>query len=118
MSFNPVFWRNDLFSLVDLAQSLAIIGIDQTKLEFRHPRKLVPRFLNLRSVEPGDLDQNSVIRDGTDDRFADSKSVNTFPNHLHGLIKHSLGDRLVPRLEPDQEGRAALNIQAQRDLFL
>src|SRR5437016_12383635 len=98
MSFNPVFRRNDLFSLVDLAQSLAIIGIDQTKLEFRHARKLVPRFLNLRSVEPGNLYQNPVIRDGTNDRFANSKSINTFPNHLHGLIKHSLGVWLVSRL--------------------
>ena len=92
-----------MLSSVDLAQSLAIIWINKAKLEFRHARELIPRFLNLRRVQAGNLNQNPIAADRADDRFADSKNVDTLPNHLHGLIKHPFGDRLVAGHEPDQE---------------
>ena len=107
-----------MLSCIDLAQSLAIIRINQAELEFRHARELVPRLLNLRRVKAGNLDKNPIGADWTDNRFADSKNVDTLPNHLHGLIEHSFGDRLVAGHEPDQERRAPLNIEAERDLFL
>src|SRR5207249_4536253 len=36
--------RNHLLSCVDLAQSLAVIGINQTELEFRYARELITRL--------------------------------------------------------------------------
>src|SRR5260370_576773 len=118
ISFNPVFWGNDLLSFVDLAQSLAIICIDQAELEFRHARELVPRFLNLRGVQPGNLDQNPITPDRADDRFASAKVIHAFANDFHCLVKHAFRDRRVAMHKPNQEGGAALNIETECDLFL
>ena len=56
--------------------------------------------------------------DRTDNRFADSKNVNALANYLDCLIEHALGDFFIATLQPNQEGRATLNVEAERDLLL
>src|SRR5205085_3674682 len=103
VSFNPEFWWNDLLSLVDLAQSFAVVGIHHTKLEFRHARELISGFLNLRSVKAWNLDKNAIGADRTDNRFASAKIIYALPNYLDGLLKHSFRDWLVARHKSDQK---------------
>ena len=107
-----------MFSFVDLPQSFTVIGINQAELQLRNPRELVARFLDLGRVESWDLHQDAVVRDGTDYRLADSKRVNTLANDLDRLVKHALSDFFVATFQPNQEGSAALNVQAKRDLLL
>ena len=107
-----------MLSSVDFAQSFAVVGIDKTELKFRHARELLAGFLDFRRVQARDLHENAIIRHRADDRFADSKNVNTLANDLHCLVEHPFTDYLIAGLEPNEEGGAALNIEAERNLFL
>ena len=82
---------------------------------FGYPRQLIACFLNLRSVETWNLDQNPIAPDRTDYRFADSKNVNTLPNHLDCLVEHALGHFFVAALQSDEERCAALDVETERD---
>src|SRR5437879_6086307 len=98
-------------------QAFAVVRKDKAKLEFRHPGKLFPHFLDLRGIETWNLDQDPVVPDWADNRFADAKNVDTFPNYLDRLVEHSLVHVLVAAHQADQKGRAALNIEAELNFF-
>ena len=64
------------------------------------------------------MNQNPIAADGTDDGFSAAKVIHAFSNYLDCLVKHSLSDRLVARFQPDEERRAALDIETERNLLL
>src|SRR4029434_5992627 len=89
VSFDPVIWRNDLFSIVDLPQSFAVIWINQTEFQLRHARELIARFLDLGGVESWDLHQNAVVRDGTDYRLPGPQHVYTHGRYTQPLCRRA-----------------------------
>src|SRR5438477_6318378 len=92
--------------------------MDERKLELCHARELVARFLNFGSVEAGDLDQDAVVANRTDDRLVTTKIVHTLTNDLDGLIQHRACDLLLSRNQTDQKGGAALDIETKLNFFL
>jgi hypothetical protein len=64
------------------------------------------------------LNENSIVPNRTDNRFARAKVIDPFANDLDCLLEHALVHFFVAALQPDEKGGAALNIEAERDLFL
>ena len=79
---------------------------------------MVARFLDFRRVETGNLDENAIGICRRDDGLGDAELVDAFPNDLHGLVDHRLGDLFFAPDKPNQERRAALQVQTQPDFFL
>jgi hypothetical protein len=118
VNFDPVVRRDHFFAGINRAQAITIVRINHPKLEFRHARKLIARFLNLRCVESRNLDQNSIAADRADNWFASTEVIDAFANDLDCLVEHPLGHFFIATLQPDKKGGAALNIEAERDLLL
>jgi len=57
------------------------------------------------------------IPNGTDNRFARAKIIDPFANDFYSWSSMPLVTSLIP-FQANEEGRAALNIEAERDLFL
>ena len=93
--FDLILRRHHLCAVVNRTQSLAIIRIDKAKFELRYSRKLVTRLLDFGGIQPGNLNQNSILTDWADDRFAAAKIINPLPNDLDCLIEQSGRNRLV-----------------------
>ena len=110
---NPILRRNNIRRFVDCLQPLAIVRINESELEFGNARKLLARLLDFRRVEPRNLHENSVLTDRADNRFARTKIIDALPDDFNGLIEHNIRDRLVGPLKPDQEGRAAFDVESQ-----
>ena len=87
----------DFCPRVDCAQTLAVVRINQTKFELRYARELVPRFLDLGGVEPGNLHQDPVRSDRTDDRFAAAEVIHAFADDFDRLVEHSFASGSCPR---------------------
>ena len=79
-------------------QSLAVIGINQAEFELGYTRKLIARLLDLRGIEPWNLNQNSVLTDRADDRFAAAEIIDAFADDFDGLVEQTRSDRFPCRL--------------------
>ena len=64
------------------------------------------------------MDKNSIIPDRTNNRFARAKVIDPFANDFDSLVEHGFGHVLIPFHQTNEEGGAALNVEAERDLFL
>src|SRR5260370_11174370 len=115
---NSIARRNYILTRIDLADQFRILRMDQGEFQFRHARKLFARLLNLRRVETGDLYQNAIVPDRTDDRLADAKIIDSFTDHFDCLVEHSLVHVLVASDKANEERSAALNIETELDLLL
>ena len=73
--------------------------------------------MNFCGIESRDLDKNAIIPNWTDNRFAGAKIIDPFANNFDSLVEHAFGHVLIP-FQANEEGRSALNIEAERDLFL
>src|SRR5260370_28046319 len=88
---NSIARRNYILTRIDLADQFRILRMDQGEFQFRHPRQLFARLLNLRRVETGDLYQNAIVPDWTDDRLAKAKIVDSVPAAFDRLAEPYLG---------------------------
>ncbi len=111
-------YSGGITSGIDRAQPFAAIWVNQTEFELRDTRELIARFLNLCGIEPRNLNENSIVPNRTDNWFARAKVIDPFANDFDGLVEHALVHFFVAALQPDEEGRAALNVEAERDFFL
>jgi hypothetical protein len=118
VNLDAVIRWDHLLAGIDRAQSLAGIWVNKTELELRHARQLIARFLNLSRVETGNLDQNPIAADRTNNWLPSTKVIDALANDLDCLVEHAFIDRLVSANEPDEKRSAALNIETERDLFL
>src|SRR6266480_3303860 len=78
----------------------------------------IARFLNLCGIEPRNLNENSIVPNRTDNWFARAKVIDPFANDFDGLVEHALVHFFVAALQPNKKGGAALNIEAECNLFL
>ena len=116
--FDAIFRRNNFLASINGAQAFAVVWINQAKLQLRDARELISRLLNLSGVQSWNLDKNPIAADRTDDWFAAAKIIDALANDLDRLVEHALVHFFVAALQPDEEGRAALNVEAERDFFL
>ena len=114
---DAVLRRNHFLSRIDRAQAFPVIRINKAEFELGHARKLIARFLDLRGIEPRNLDENTIVADRTDDRLATAKIIDAFANDFDRLLEHRFGDILFSLHQADEKGSATLNIQAERDFL-
>ena len=103
VDLDAIIRRNDFLPLVDLFQPLAVVRINQAELELGHARKLIARFLNLRRIEARNLDENAIVTDRSDDRFAAAEIIDALADDFDRLVEHRLGDLFVAFHQADQE---------------
>src|SRR5881392_1115625 len=59
-----------------------------------------------------------IVPNRTDNWFARAKVIDPFANDFDGLVEHALVHFFVAALQPNEKGGAALNIEAECNLFL
>src|SRR5258708_16823760 len=114
---NSIARRNYILTHIDLADQFRILRMDQGEFQFRHPRQLFARLMNLRRVETGDLYQNAIVPDWTDDRLANATIVDSFTDEFDRLVEHSFVNFFVSAHQANQERGAALNIESELNFF-
>src|SRR5436189_2521601 len=98
-------------------EALAAIGINEAEFELGYPRELLAGLLDFLRTQTRDLDQDPIFPDRADNRFAAAEIVDAFPDDFHGLFEQLRRDLLISAHEPDQEGSAALDVEAELDLL-
>src|SRR5438132_10584786 len=78
VNFDPILRRNNFLAAINRPQTFAVVRKNKAKLQLRHPRKLLAYLLNLRGIETGNLDQDPIVPDRTDNRFTDAETSHPF----------------------------------------
>jgi hypothetical protein len=98
---------------------LAVVRINQSKLELRDSRELLSRLDDLGRIQPRNLHQDPIGPDRTNDGLAAAEIIDALANHLDGLVEIRFRQSSVALgwHKPDEEGSAALNIEAELNFF-
>ena len=117
VNFDPILRRNNFLAAINRPQTFAVVRKNKAKLQLRHPRKLFTYLLNLRGIETGNLDQDPIVPDRTDNRFTDAENVHALPDHFDRLVEHSLVYFFIGAHQTNQKRCAALNIETELNFF-
>src|SRR5262249_31453083 len=114
-----VLWRHNLSALVNRGQPFAVVRVNQSEFELGYFRQLLARLLDFGGIESRNLNQYSILADGTDDWFARAEVINAFADDFDCLIQQSgrNGLVLVDLLELDQKRSAAFDVESQGNLL-
>ena len=118
VGLDPVFRRNNLGPGIDRPEPFAVVGIDETKLQFCHSRQLTPRFLNLPGIEAGNLDQDPICSDRADNRLAASEVIHAFPDDFDRLVEHSFSECPILTFQSNEERSAAFDVEPESHFLL
>ena len=110
--------RDDRIPLLDLGNQGLRVAVHLGKLELRNLLELFLGRLDLGGIKAGNLDQDTTVALGGDDRLAHAELVDTLADDLDGLLKHVSGDFLtVLGHQLKKEGGAAAQIETELDLL-
>ena len=111
--------RKDCLAGIDLLEQRIALRMHQAEFQLRDFLQLLARFLDPLGAERRNLHEDSVLPLRADHRLADAERIDPLPNHLDGLgLLALIGCIWIFVHQPDEERRAALQIEPEPNLLL
>ena len=97
VSHHPIIRRQNSLTGFDLRDQLGALRMNQRELQLRYLGELLARFLDPLRAQARNLNEDTVLADRADDRFARSEFIDALTNYLHRLVEEGGGDFLFSR---------------------